>query len=252
MGQIFLGDEAPQARPTSTFTFKGLSLLRELEYRPLVERGDLEDLFRFRYECYRRKGYIQTNAQKMSYDDLDDDPNVMRFGVYLDGQLVSSIRLQHLTKDKRCGPSVTTFGDIVEPMLDKGITGIDPSRLTTDKDASDEYPLLPYLTVRLAAMASVHFGVNYCFSTIRPTHGAFYKRVIESKQIHDERCYSGMSFPVVLYASDVPNAYPRVFRRYPFFHSLPHERRMLFGDPNASDTSRPLTVLPTADFALAA
>jgi len=235
----------------SAFSRAALTLLRQIEYRPIQSGEDIEQLYAFRYNCYVRDGWIKENPQKLSYDAHDDEPNIMRFGLFINDKMVSSIRLQHVTADRRVGPSVVIFPDIIDPMLEAGKTMIDPSRLTIDADASKEYPMLPYLTVRLAAMVSQHYGVDYCLSSIRPSHGAFYKRLIESKMIAGERYYKGIAFPVHLYASHVPESLGRVFTKYPFFKSLPVERKMLFGTPELGNRSA-LTVLPTADFAIAA
>lgn len=235
----------------SRFAFNGLKLLRDIEYRPMHSSDDLEQLFRFRYDCYRGKGYIDPNRKRMSFDALDADPNVFRFGVFLGDRLVSSVRLQHLTSSKRLGPSMLTYPDVVGPMLDRGLTMIDPSRLTINDDLSSEYPLLPYLTIRLAVIATIHFNVDYCLACVRPSHGAFYRRVFQSTQLHGERAYNNMHFPVFLYAADAEKTRARMLRRYPFFHSLPHEREMLF-DGDGTAASKPLTILPTAELALAA
>ena len=117
-------------------------------------------------------------------------------------------------------------------------------------------------------MASLHFDVDYCLCCVRQSHGAFYDRVIESKPVAGQRPYPGLNFDVSLYASNVRDAYDRVFSRFPFFHSLPSERRMLFGPrPGGAAATAPshgeagivaqlagppgfLTVLPTAHLAV--
>ncbi len=251
MGHIYSVTTATAGAKHSAFSQSVLSLLRQVEYRPMVTSEDIEALYRFRYDCYLRDGWIGPNSTKLSYDQLDDDPHVMRFGLFMNDQMVSSIRLQHLTLEKRLGASMVIYPDVVEPMLAAGKTMIDPSRLTIDANASRDYPALPYLTVRLATMLSEHFEVDYCLSSVRPSHGAFYRRLTGAKMIAGERYYDGMSFPIHLYASEIKACRESVLAKYPFFSSLPMERRMLFGS-FGSATESPLTVLPTADFALAA
>jgi hypothetical protein len=114
-------------------------------------------------------------------------------------------------------------------MLDRGMTFTDPTRFTADREASLAFPALPYLTLRLALMASEHFSVDYCLSSVRPEHASFYRRVFLCEQMGPERVYNGLSFPIVLMATHVPTALPRVVERFPFFLSTPEERRKLFG-----------------------
>ena len=59
-------------------------------------------------------------------------------------------------------PSV--FPDILDPMLDAAHTFIDPGRFTADYEASLAYPALPFLTLRIAVMASGSSRPTYCLS----------------------------------------------------------------------------------------
>ncbi|MFD0917291.1 hypothetical protein ACFQ14_12815 [Pseudahrensia aquimaris] len=228
----------------SSFAEKAIALLDQIEYRPITSSDDLEALFRFRYDCYYRDGHVLPRPDRKLIDHFDYDPQALRFAIWLDGEMVSAIRLQRMTPERRIGVSMLTFADILNPMLDAGCSFIDPSRLITDRRAAREHPQLAYLTVRLAAMAALHFNADYLLSTIRPRHGAFYRRLSFSKPLSDERTYPGVEFPVQLFASDVKRDGDRVLTRFPAFHSLPHERRMLFGDLDMWNS------LPVGDFAL--
>ena len=44
-------------------------------------------------------------------------------------------------------------------------------------------PAIPYLTLRVATMASEHFDVDRCLSLVKPQHAAFYKRVFDADTI---------------------------------------------------------------------
>jgi hypothetical protein len=118
--------------------------------------------------------------------------------------------------------------DILAPMVDAGQTFIDPSRFTADHEASLAYPALPFLTLRVAAMASVHFNADLCLALVRPEHGAFYKRVFGSQIMSDVRSYPGLNFPVALFGASVDTIRTRVAQRFPFFLSTSHEREQLF------------------------
>lgn len=189
-------------------------------------------IYRLRYEAYRREESVPMNDAGIVVDDLDATPNGMSFGVHIDGELVSSIRLHHLTPEQRHSPSMEVFPDILTPMLERGDTFIDPSRFTADYEASLAYPALPFLTLRIAVMATVHFDATMCLAIVRPEHTAFYRRVFQSESMSDVRPYPGLAFPVTLYGARVEEHRHRsIFTRYPFFMSTPEERHRLFARP---------------------
>jgi hypothetical protein len=217
-----------RAQAVSHFAGTLLDLLDRVEYRRARLDEPFDPVYRLRYEAYRREDFIPANSERIAGDAFDHAPNVMCFGVYIDGQLVSSIRLHHVTPGERSSPSRLIYQDVLDPLLDAGKSYIDPSRFTADREATLAYPALPFLTLRIASMASVHFGVDYCLSSVRPEHVAFYKRVFMSRQIGGIRYYPGLHFPVVCYAADVPVIRDRVHRRYPFLMATAEEHHALF------------------------
>jgi hypothetical protein len=211
-----------------------LDLLDRVEYRRADLSAPFDPVYRLRYEAYRREDFIPANSERIAGDQFDHSPNAMCFGVYIDGELVSSVRLHHVTPEQRSSPSRLIYGDVLDPLLDQGKSYIDPSRFTADREATLAYPALPFLTLRMAAMASVHFNVDFCLASVRPEHVPFYKRVFMSRQIGGIRYYPGLQFPVVCYAADVPVIRDRVYRRYPFMMSTPEEQRALFDSPEGA------------------
>ena len=218
-----------------------LDLLDRVEYRRVPPGDQFDAVYRLRYEAYRREAFVPANDQQIVRDEFDDLPNVNCFGVYIDGNLVSSVRVHELTPDYRKSPSHSVFGDILDPILDRGVTVLDPGRFTADYEASLAFPALPFLTLRLPVIAIWHYRAKYCLSSVRPEHGAFYRRVFKSVRLGDERYYHGLTFPMVLYACDLMSIEDQFFERYPFFRSTAEERRSLFGAPG-----RAAVVLPTA------
>ncbi|ODT72805.1 MAG: hypothetical protein ABS75_02255 [Pelagibacterium sp. SCN 63-23] len=194
-----------------------------------VDPGVIDDpIYKLRYRAYTREGFMDHNPEEICIDDLDETANGMSFGIYIDGRLVSSLRLHLLTAEHRQSPSMKVFPDVLGPMLDRGMTFIDPSRFTADHEASLAYPAMPFLTLRVAAMASVHFGVDQCLALVRPEHGPFYRRVFGSEQLADTRSYPGLYFPVALFGASVDVIRTRVAQRFPFFLSAADERHTLF------------------------
>lgn len=234
---------ANSAAPASAFARNVLQLLNRTEYR-ICDRGeDLEAIYRIRYKSYLLNGIIGPNEKATYSDDLDELENCRRYGVFLDGELVSTVRIHMLNAEHRTSPSTIAFGDLLFPRLDAGETFVDPSRFATDPDIAIANPLVPYITLRIAVAASVHFDVNYCLSTVRVEHGAFYRKIFRSAKLAEPRSYPDSRVPVVLYQGDV-RALPEIYKRYPFFRSTALERKLLFDRPSIG-MSAPLTVIPT-------
>ncbi len=205
-----------------------LDILDRVEYRRVPFRDQFDPVYRLRYEAYRREGFVAPNSERIVYDEHDTAPNVYCFGVYISGQLVSSIRFHHVTPEQRISPSRVVFPETLGDMLDRGISYIDPSRFTADHEASLAYPALPFLTLRVVAMASEHFDVEYCVSSVRKEHAAFYRRVFGSERLPGEGTYPGISFPMHLYAAKIAEIRSKVALRFPFFMSTRKEREAFF------------------------
>ena len=219
---------ADSAAPVNRFAGSLMEILDRVEYSRV--RMDVVDnpIYRLRYEAYRREESVPFNDNGVVVDDLDTAPNGMSFGVHIDGELVSSIRLHHVSKQQPFGPSMKSCPDVLQPLLDRGETFIDPSRFTADYEASLAYPALPFLTLRIAVMASVFFKADACLALVRPEHTAFYRRVFGSEAMSDVRVYPGLAFPVTLFGAYVNTKLPATLRRYPFFMSTEEERQKLF------------------------
>lgn len=218
-----------QTSAASRFAVTLIDLLDRVQYRRVSLDEQFDPVYRLRYEAYRREEFVPINSQRVTRDDYDNAANCYSFGVYIDGTLVSSIRFHHVTPADPTSPGRSVWPEVLGPILAHGDSYIDPSRFTADHEASLAFPALPYLTLRIIAMACEHFEARYCISSVRPEHAAFYKRIFGSKQLGDERYFAELTFPMCLYAAEVPMIRDRVADRYPFFMSTAEERENLFG-----------------------
>ena len=215
--------------PVSRFAGTLIDLLDRVEYRRVRLEDQFDPVYRLRYEAYRREDFVPINSQRVTGDAFDNSPNVFCFGVYVDGQLVSSIRFHHVTPDIPDSPGRSVWPEVLDPVLAQGKSYIDPSRFTADHDASLAFPALPFLTLRIVAMASVHFDASYCLAAVRPEHAPFYRRVFGAKQYGEIRYFAELKFPLSLFMAEVPVIRERVYQRYPFFMSTAEERELMFG-----------------------
>lgn len=225
-----------------------MRFLESIEYRRVDNADDLEDVARIRYKAFTMVGLAPQNGELL-IDELDFKPNAHVMGIFFDEQLVSTIRVHHVTSAQRDSVAVSHFPDVMNPMLDAGQTFIDPVRFAADPDIMREYPALPYLTLRVATMATDYFHTDYCLSVIKPNHRAFYKRIFNSHPLVEPRFFPKYDSNIELHASNAHVELQKIYDRFPFFNSQLCERRLMFA-PRQELFMPPLTIRPTARYAL--
>lgn len=236
----------PEVRQ-SGFTRGVQALLERTEYRRCDSGEDYEDICRLRYKAYRAHGFVPETPGQATSDSMDDLPNCYRYGVYIDGELVSTVRVHHISRETPWGPAMSSFGDELAPRLERGESFINPSLLAADPDLLQISRFLPFVTLRIGIAASNWFDASHCIVLIRKEHTAFYARVFMAELIGEPKTYPPFTVPVMLYGMDCAQRLETVFQRFPFFRSTPMEQRLLFG-PTAIGEPAPLTVLPTARY----
>jgi len=202
--------------------------LEHVDYRLAATREEKDEIYRLRYRAYLREGAILPSASERVTDRYDDVPNTWIFGIYLHGELYSSIRVSVLNSEWRGSPSSDMFADIVHPELDRGLTIIDPTRFVADPEKAKRFPELPYVTVRLGWIACGYFNADIGLANVRPEHRAFYRKVFLQEPLGEPRLHPGLIKPVGLVAAHYPSIREKVFQRFPFMRSSAFERRMLF------------------------
>jgi N-acyl-L-homoserine lactone synthetase len=216
------------ALATPNFVDRVTNLLERLDYRRADTAEEKDAIFRLRYDAYLREGAITPNFTKKFADTYDDQPNAWIFGLYLDGRLVSSIRLNVTVAGCTVLPALNVFADLLMPEIQVGKTIVDPTRFVVDRDASRICPELPYVTIRLALLASEYFAADMLLATVRTEHQAFYRRLLGHRAICPPRPYPTLTKPIACMTLDYEAARENVHYRYPFFRSTFFERRMLF------------------------
>jgi hypothetical protein len=223
---------------------RSFDLLDHVDYCLAETPAEKEEIYRLRYRAYLREGAILPSESQQVSDSYDDAPNAWVFGIYIHGELCSSIRVSVVTPEWRMSPSVELFGDFLHPELDKGQVFIDPTRFVADPEKAKRFPELPYATVRLGYVAGVHFNADVGLALIRPEHQAFYRRLFLQESWGEPRLLPGLLKPVGLMAAHYPTLREKVFARYPYLHSSAFERRMLFGRSNERHMTPSDVVLP--------
>lgn len=229
------------------FAERLLATLDHIEYRRIQSQEDFEDIARLRYKAYKARDVLPVAAKNL-IDEVDFDPQAYVFGVYYYEQLVSTLRIHHVTPDHRVCQSSGIFPDAINGFLDAGLTLIDPARFAVDPALTAEASTLPYLTVRPTIMAAIHFNADRMLQHIRPQHAAFYRRFFYAQTVVPPTMTKTYGFELTLLASPTLELRGRLMKRFPVFQSEAYERRMMFAD--ASGPGMPaLTILPSARIA---
>jgi hypothetical protein len=209
----------------------------KVEYRRAVTEQDHEAIFRLRYDACRRIAAIDPSDGQRFDDSFDRLPNVHQLGVYIEDRLAASLRIHVLSQETPWSPALDNFPDVLEPELASNKRIVDPNRLMSDFDASRRYPELPYVTLRLAYMAAVHFEADLVTASVRREHEAFYRREMLMRPACPPRPYGTVNKLIGLMVIDFPRDGHAIEERRPFYKSQASEREHLFAPSRASGTS---------------
>jgi N-acyl-L-homoserine lactone synthetase len=215
-------------RPQYGISERVAELLDRIDCRPAVSAAEREAVFRLRYRAYLSEGAIKPSFAESFTDAYDETDNVWLLGLYLDGELASSIRLHVASVAHPDFPSRKVFAEVLEPELAAGKIIIDPTRFVTHRHYSRANFGLIYATVRLAWLAAAYFGAEHLLAAVRAEHQAFYQRTFNHRMICAPRAYPLLAKPISLMTVRYASVAERVHQRYPFFRSTLFERRMLF------------------------
>ena len=210
----------------SNFYQNALNLLERIDYRRADTNEEKDAIYRLRYDAYMREGMVPSNPTRRITDKYDG--SAWNFGLFIDGKLASSLRINVGNKDNRDVPGMQVFSEYLTPMFDAGNVIVDPTRFVADYAATREFPALAYLTARLGWLAGEFFNADIILSACRVEHQAFYRRIFGHKAVCEGRTYPTLIKPISLMVLDYPKMRDRVHERYPFFRSTVFERRMLF------------------------
>jgi hypothetical protein len=209
------------------------ALLNRIECRPAYTHADIEAFLRLRYEAYLKEGAVLPNESRKLEDRFDLTGNAWNFGFYLDGLLVSAIRVHLLTDHTHVSPALDAFPEILEPQIAAGKVIVDPNRFVVNPSVARQYPELPFVTVRAAYIGGVHFNADWMTATVRAEHQAFYRRYLSFTLACPPRHYPTLTKPLSLMLLDFKKDARTIANRLPAFVSSPTERRGLYEDSHA-------------------
>jgi len=217
----------------SSFSSRLAQLAASIEFRRADSDEERDAIFRLRYQAYRREGAIPENPSGRFTDDDDEVDNAYLIGLYLDGELATSLRLHIASAEGTpdC-PSLHVFSDILQPLIDDGNVLVDTTRFVADERLSRLHRGLPLVTIRLCVVAGEYFGGHHLLAAVRDEHRAFYIRSFGSKVLCKSRPYPPLLKPISLTTVYFPIQGTELYRRYPFYKSTLAQRRELFERPD--------------------
>ena len=218
-------------RERLSFTDDLINYLQEVDYRIAKTDAEKREIYQFRYQSFLRDKTISSCESEMFTDDYDRMSNCWIYGLHYNQKLASSVRIHLATPENPYSPSVDVFPDIVKPMIEKGYRIVDPSKFVSDAGATNHFPVLPFLTFRLACMAADYFEADYCLISVTTVHAAFYERIFGLTPVCEPRSYPQLNAPVCLMRANVAELWDGLIEKYPVFRSTYTERRMMFERP---------------------
>ena len=246
-----LDNNSDQLGSAGSYAERLARLAARLEFRRADSEAEREAIFRLRYKNYAREGAIAENSSGLFTDSDDEMDNAYLIGVYLDGELATSLRL-HVASKKGIPdcPSLHVFSDVLQPLLDDGQVLIDTTRFVTDENLSRIHRGLPLVAIRMCVAAGEYFGGHHLLAAVRAEHRAFYIRSFGSKVLCPPRPYPPLLKLIGLTTVYFPTQGAELYRRYPFYRSTAGERRTLFERPQGSG-GRPSQVTAPRSLGLA-
>ena len=209
--------------------------LQEVDYRQAQSQAEKDEIYQFRYQSFLRDNAVDEAVANSDVDYLSDEYDSMKncwiYGIHYQQKLASSVRIHILNSEAPVSPSYDVFPDIIGPMLEKGNVIVDPSKFVSDSAATNYFPVLPFLTFRLACMAATHFEADYCLLSIGAVHANFYERVFGMKSLAGPRPYPKLKTQAHLMCANVAETWDGLIEKYPVFRSTFTERRMMFERP---------------------
>lgn len=243
MGTDVMGTMLPH-EATKSFSDRLADLAARIEFRRADSHEEREAIFRLRYQAYLREGAITPNVAERFADEDDEAENAYLMGLYIDGELATSLRLHVASRQGTpdC-PSLHVFSDILQPLLDGNEILVDTTRFVADERLSRLHRGLPLVTIRLCVVAAEYFGAQHLLAAVRSEHRAFYIRSFGSKVLCGARPYPLLLKPIALTDVYFPAQGAELYRRYPFYRSTAAERRKLFERPHKQHDAA--TTVPT-------
>ena len=224
-----------------------LKTLDDIEYRRATSQEDIAEIAEVRRSAYEDAD-IYVGESPSFIDAVDFDPKAYVFGVYWREKLVGTIRIHFLSRENPKTNSTKYFPDVLDPLVEQGLTFMDPARFAILPGMDKEIPGLASIVLRLGLAGGRHFNCDFALATIKEGHAGFYRRAFNFTQMTPVKPFPPLKQKFALFSSSRSNI-DAVRTNFPVMDGLALEAKMLFS--NVSPASpRVLNVRPTARLAI--
>ncbi|MDW9478805.1 hypothetical protein GOB57_08830 [Sinorhizobium meliloti] len=155
-----------------------VKFLERCSYRAMTSDSDLDFLSRWRWQHYMEQETIKNPS--MTVQDFEDGkdrlPTARTVGLYVDGALVSAMRLHAINAEAYNIDVVDIGRERVERELAKGKRFVYSSRWVSDPKFSATVPLI-VATTRITPLACEYHRADYALSSSRENHVKMYERM---------------------------------------------------------------------------
>jgi hypothetical protein len=219
----------------SRFSERVLQLLDRVEHRRARTRSEFDAVYRLRLEVASRRGLEPYDEGRFD-EALDNAPGTWITTTFIDGELISTLRIQLTVGENNRLHSHDVFSDIINPHLQNGRTIIDASRLATRLEYSRRFPEIPYIALRPSWLAAEYCDADFIVATVSKEQQPFYRRIFGYEPWGELRHHPYLNCDACCMGLDFRALKKRVELNYPVFRSSKTERDALF---RHRETARP-------------
>ncbi len=224
------------------------NLLDRVEYRRMTSAEDMAAVETLRRASYSNREFIDAENFGSFIDEHDRSEDCYVVGVYIDEALISTVRLHVASSKHLHGPTAAYFPARAGQLVLDGNCYIDPSRFAADHQMLWQYPAIPFLTLRVAAMGSEYFNASHCMTVVTADTASFYRRSFGSVDMEPPQAVRGFTVPLTLLGARIDDIRARLETRLPFFKSQHWEQKMMFA-PRDQLNYPPVNIVPSARYA---
>jgi hypothetical protein len=229
------------AKPQGTMGWT-IKFLERCSYRAMTSEADLDFLSRWRWKHYMEQETIKNRS--MTIHDFEDGkdrlPTARTIGLYVDGSLVSAMRLHAINSEAYNIDVVDIARDRVEREVADGKRFVYSSRWVSDPQFSGTVPLI-VATTRITPLAAEYHRADYALSSSRENHVKMYERM-QNAVLWSERPepIDNLDYLYHLISSDYHEFRDRIpVDRQGYLSSARERREMFAHDADSSKMIRP-------------
>jgi hypothetical protein len=175
----------------------------DIEIARAKTEGDFRAIGELRYRCYRAEGLIDENANGIFLDEFDHAPGARAYGVFLNGKIVSSIRLHILSESSARSATYEAFSDILDPMIAAGMTLVDGARFVVDPSIGTARLSIAWQTLKICLRVADEIDADYGVAAVQPSHVKLYQKIYNFAQLAEPRPYCQLNRKLALIGVDL-------------------------------------------------